>query len=283
MFEDAKFYFFCGLEPWLIWLENPDDNDVHVSIFIKLGSDWSECTTQCTCTHTHTHSIGNSKANHPQLRTAYKTRTMIAKGCFLLLHLGGRFVSALGVEVMSSFLLQGDETLTLSTFLPHDDELRAKLDWSSQWPGFAVATAPIRTQICILTNCWSLCVAKVGRLHCNYEFRVSIPDLKYLAIWPGYILFWSVLSFRIIKRFLALLVSSTWRTANILRADSAQVDGFFSEKCSRSCAKVMLPFLMFGRLVQYIRMCYILDLWRTSSIWSSGDLWQAIAVFLEEC
>lgn len=29
----------------------------------------------------------------------------------------------------------GDETLTLSTFLPHDDELRTKLDWTSQCRG----------------------------------------------------------------------------------------------------------------------------------------------------
>ena len=31
--------------------------------------------------------------------------------------------------------LRGDETLTLSTFLPHDDELRTKLDWTSQCRG----------------------------------------------------------------------------------------------------------------------------------------------------
>ncbi|CAJ1371973.1 unnamed protein product [Effrenium voratum] len=32
-----------------------------------------------------------------------------------------------------------DETLTLSTFLPHDDDLRSKLDWESQWADYIAA------------------------------------------------------------------------------------------------------------------------------------------------
>ncbi len=41
-----------------------------------------------------------------------------------------------GVPVRIWFIWEwGDETLTLSTFLPHDDELRTKLDWTSQCRG----------------------------------------------------------------------------------------------------------------------------------------------------
>ena len=84
--------------------------------------------------------------------------------------------------------LEGDETLTLSTFLPDDVQLRTQLDWTSPWGPDVSLMALLMTMTSAEKTCLSVTISmrghgKVGGLHRHSELRVSFRKFRCLGTY----------------------------------------------------------------------------------------------------